>query len=272
MRKRLGQIILVILEYLPIAMTIGFSAYILLLSQTTTLSADDLLLWILSLLGLLATATLVERLGDIHRIEKFTEATYEHLLKHERKPPIDLIFSDRKSLSPLETRLQSAKEIIITGGSLFRLASEYLGYFERKARDGCLLKFLLVDPDSEAARLLAKYVVYEMNAPDIYRDQLRTSLSNLHRLKQRYPDQIELKVCDFVPPFSLLILDPKKEHGSIQVELYTLAVPTRDRPEFTVQAALERYWYNFFLNQFTQMWEQSKTLKSQMEPDVVNSR
>jgi hypothetical protein len=176
-----------------------------------------------------------------------------------------LIFSDRKALPPLETRLQSAKEISIIGGSLFRLASEYLGYFEEKAQNGCAFKFLLLEPESEAARLVAEYVVYELGDNNTYNNQIKTSLFNLQRLKQRYSDLIEIRTYKFVPPLSLLIVDPKKEHGSIQVELYTHAVPTRDRAEFTLQASHEPYWYNFFLRQFEQMWNRANPYKPQSE-------
>jgi len=265
MRKKISNFFLTLLEYLPIFMTIGFSGYIILQSQINYYSNNDLLLWVLSLLGLLATATLVERFGDIRKIKKFAEDTHEYLVKNERKPPIDLVFSDRKALAPLEKRLQSAKEVIITGGSLVRLVSEYLGFFEHKLKEGCSLKFLLINPDSVAAELLAQHVVYETENVFTYKEGVRASLSNLYRLKQAYPSLVEIRVCNFVPPIGLMVVDSPIDESFIQVELFTLKVPTRDRPEFTLKASREPYWYNFFLSQYKQMWTTSSVWTPKQE-------
>src|SRR6266498_4550383 len=147
MRKKAEKVISFLIEHLPLLVTMFFSAYIVSRSQFEAYDTNTLLLWVVSLLGLLATSILVERLSKLRRIENFVEAMHEHLLNQERKPSIDLILSDRKSLPPLESRMQSSREIMISGGSLFRLTSEYIGYFEQKAREGCRMKFLLVKPD-----------------------------------------------------------------------------------------------------------------------------
>jgi len=270
-RKQFEKFLSITVEYLPNILTIGFSVYIVLLSQTVKMSSDELLVWVLSLLGLLATSGLVERMGKLHRIEQFTESTHNYLIKREAKPSLDFIFQNRKSLPPLETRLQSAKEIVIAGGSLSRIVNEYLGYFEHKLQEGCNLKFLLIQPGSEAAKLVAEYVVYEVTDPLIYEGQIQNSLDTLYRLKQRYSNLVDIRTYQSVPPFGLLIIDPTKAHGSIQVELYTYAIPTRDRPEFIVQSSREPYWYKFFLEQFNQMWNQAKPWQPQQQSSSSGS-
>lgn len=260
-RKTIEKTLAVILENLPTVTTIGFSTYIVARSQAIKITADELLLWIVSLLGLLATAILVEKLGKLRRIEHYTELTHDYLIKKGATPSLDTIFLDRKSLPPLEKRLQFSKEVIFTGGSLFRISTEYLGFLEQKAQEGCKLKFLLVEPRSESSRLVAQYVVYEINDPVAYDEQIKNSLINLRKLQQRYEKLVEIRVSQCVPPFGLLITDPTKAHGTVQVEMYTVAVPTRNRPEFTLLKERDPYWHSFFLSQFDQMWNRSTSWK-----------
>jgi hypothetical protein len=261
LRKKIERIITTILENLPTIITICFSSYIVTRSQAVKMTVDELLLWITSILGLLATAILIEKLGKLRRIEHYTELTHEYLIKNGASPSLDAIFLDRKALPPLEKRLQFSKEVIFTGGSLCRISTEYLGFLEQKAQEGCKLKFLLVEPQSTAACLVAQYVVYEINNPTAYDEQIRNSLTNLGKLKQKYEKLVEIKVSQGVPPFGLIAADPRKNHGTVQVELYTLAVPTRNRPEFTLLKDRDPYWYEFFLNQFDQMWDRATDWK-----------
>jgi hypothetical protein len=254
-RKKIEKIIVIILENLPAVTTIGFSTYIVVRSQALKMTVDELLLWIISLLGLLATAILIEKLGKLRRIEHYTELTHDYLIKQGATPSLDAIFLDRKSLSPLEKRLQFSKEVIFTGGSLFRISTEYLGFLEQKAQEGCKLKFLLVEPRSETSRLVAQYIVYEISDPATYDEQIKNSLTNLWKLQQTYEKLVEIRVSQCVPPFGLLITDPTKAHGTIQVEIYALAVPTRNRPEFTLLKDRDPYWHTFFLRQFDKVWD-----------------
>jgi hypothetical protein len=244
-------------ENIPITIAIIVTFYVIRMNQITKMSAEELLSSVLLILGLLAASILLERFGTLRSMAQMTKETHEYLNNNAMKPSVDLVVSDRKSLAPLETRLQPAKEIAITGGSLFRLANEYLGYFEHKAEEGCSLKFMLLHPESEASKLVAEYVVYEVKDYNIYDTQLITSLNNLYGLKQRYGALVEIRTYKSVPPFSLLICDPNKDYGSIMVELYTYKVPTRERPQFTLQRSRDPRWYSVFLQQFNQMWEKA---------------
>ena len=210
-----------LIENLSTVITIAFSAYIVTGSQTTTMTTENLLLWAISLLGLIATSSFIEKLGKLRRIEHHVELIHDYLLNKEGKPSIDSIFLDRKALSPLEQRLQYDKEVTITGGSLARISNEYLGFLEQKAQEGCKLKFLLIAPQSSSSKLIAQYVVYEVNDAVAYDEQIKNSLANLERLRQHYSNLVEIRACQSASPFGLLMIDVTKAHGSIQVELYT---------------------------------------------------
>ena len=246
-----------LIENAPLIIAIIVVFYISIIENIATKTPQDLLTTMIWILGLLATSILLERLLSLRKITLLCKETNDYLIERVMKPSIDSIMSDRKSLLPLENRLQSPTDIAITGGSLFQLAHGYFSFFEQKVKDGCHLRFLMLKPGCEASRLVEKYVVYETHDPDEYNDQLLTALKRLYRLKQQNRNLVEIKTYECVPPFSLLICDPKKDSGSIMVELYTHAVSIRDRPEFVLHALREPRWYSFFLEQFNQMWEEA---------------
>lgn len=245
------------IELIPTFFTVGFAVYVVLLSQTKSIESTKLLEWIITILGLLSTTILIDRFTRLRRIEKHTEETYNFLKDKEGKPSLDDLLINRKQLPPLEQRLKSVKEVMISGGSLFRLTNEYLGLFEEKAKEGCKFKFLLLNPSSEAAKLVATHIVYEIDSYQTYVNYINTALNNLDGLKKKYPTQVEIKIVDFIPSFSLFITDPTKEDGVARVELYTQAVPTRERPQIVLINTREPHWYNFFLSQFNDMWNSS---------------
>ena len=253
-----------IFESIPLVIAIIAAFYMTTIEDISTKASQDLLSSMIKILGLLATSILFERLLSLREIIQLCKGTNDYLIEKEMKPNLDSIISDRKSLPPLEDRLRSATDIAITGGSLFRLADSYSNFFEQKAKEGCLIKFLMLKPGCEASKLVAEHVVYG-TSPSEYDAQLLSALKKLYRLKQKNRNLVEIKTYECVPPFSLLICDPKKESGSIMVELYTHAVSIRDRPEFFLHALHEPRWYNFFLEQFNQMWEKAIPWESSSE-------
>ncbi len=69
MQKRLLNMLLLLIENLPVLLTLGFAAYVIALNEVSPLSSSALLRWILVIIGLLATSEVVERFGRLRRIE-----------------------------------------------------------------------------------------------------------------------------------------------------------------------------------------------------------
>jgi hypothetical protein len=254
MKKYIERTILFVLENLLTLMTIVFSFYIVMRSQVTTMSTDSLLFWIISLLGLLATSMLIERCVKLHKIEKHSEATYNYLIKMDGKPSFDSVMLDRTTQPSLESRLENVREIYMAGGSLVRLTSEYIGLLEKKAKEGCKMKFLLVGPDKEAVKLLAENVVYESNDSKSYSNQIKNSLSQLSRLQKQFPSKIGIKILEYVPPYSMLITNPNDSSSKIDIELYSYAVPARERVRMILTHLREPRSHRFFINQYERLW------------------
>ncbi len=263
MTKKIQKIILTSLEYLPIILTVFFGALFVFKGQEKEISIEKQLNWVVTLLCLLATSILFDRFSKLRRIENQTKELGVQLKKiNSDSMSVDNILLTRKTLPPLEKRLQTSKEVFITGGSLIRLSNEYLGLFENLAKEGCVIKLLLLNPNAPSAKLTADNIVYEIDDFETYQNYIKSSLKSFTKLSKKYPNSIEIKISDFLPSYSFFGVDLSKDYGSIMVEIYTFNEPTRERPHFNLSKMNDPVWFNYFLNQFDKIWEISDSVNS----------
>jgi hypothetical protein len=246
MRKVFGFII----ENIFTLGVLGFSIYIILVNRINKYESNTLLIWIISLVGLLSISLFIERITKLNRIESLAKHAFI-------TPSFDLFFKRRRTQPSIEERLDNSGEILISGGSFIRMTNEYLGYFRTKANEKAKLKFMLVNPNSDAADLLATNVIYEFNDIEKYRNQIQNSLDSLKIIRDEYPEQITIKLSNQVPPFGLMITDPKKRTGNMTVEIFGCALPARDRASIYLKKEQEPQAYDYFINQFDSMWNKS---------------
>lgn len=248
--KQFKRIVLIIasvlFEHITLFATIIASVYILTKSQINVYDNNTLLLWIIGLLGLIATATVSEKYFKLTKIEKGIE-NIQSAVK-SRSLRLDELAFTRKELKPLEARLSQAKKITITGGSLYRLSDEYYAFFESKLKNGCQLEVVMVKPYSNAANLLCDNVVYETKDYTQYSLKISESLQRFLRLKQEYNRNITIRLTENVPPFSLIVTDEDSPNASVKVELYSYSVPTRERMQFEVTRE-DAKSFTFFIDQ-----------------------
>ena len=254
MLKKVLNVLLVITEHAPTILTVFIGAYVVLKNQEKAYEVTKLLEWIITILALIATSMLIERFIRLSKIEKAVEEINTSLKNKSDKASLDGILLNRKQLEPLEERLQFSKNIQIVGASLFRLTTEYMGFFEEKALEGCKFQFLLLNPDCELTKLTATYVVYEIANVETYISNVQTAIENLKKFKTKFSDYVEIKIIDYIPAYSMIITDSEKDIGTIRIEFYPFSVPTRERPHIVLQKSREPVWYKFFQKQFESMW------------------
>lgn len=245
-RRLLFSFLALLSEYITLISTILATAYILISSQYKEYSTEVLLLWTISLLGLIATSIATEKSFKLRKIERGINEIKLNIKGGENS--LDKLFFARRNLSPLEERLNDCSDLIITGGSLARLSDEYYGLFENKLNEGCSIEVILVEPNTEAVRQLCRNIVYETSDCDIYSRKISESIQRFAELKRKFPKGMKILLSDLVPPFSIMAKNLNKEKSIIQVELYSYAVPTRERVEFNVGIE-DSNTYSFFANQ-----------------------
>jgi hypothetical protein len=270
--KNLITKIIPYLEAIPAVSTIISGVYFAIKAQSGTLSTDQILGGILVVVTLMATSLFIDRLTKLNRIEKEVMDASILLKSREEKPSLQNTLSTRKQLGPLETRLENATEIFITGASLFRLSSEYLGLFDKLLDNNCKIKLLLLDPESYSARIVAKNIVYEINDFEVYKSYIISSLNSFSKLKDKYGDRIQIRISEYLPSYSLLGTNCSLPSGKVMVEFYVHKVPTRERPHIEVFRNLDSNWFDFYCGQFSSLWNDSKDYNKSIENlDLFNS-
>lgn len=253
-KEHLLELLIILLQYIPLLGIIVASAYITRASQINSYEVNTLLLWIIEILGFLAASIVIDKYLRISKIEKGVE----QLLSQSAgtSGSIDDYFLTRKESKPLEEKIRLAKTITITGGSLSRLSDEYYGVFEDKLKENCTIQLIMVRPYSSAANLLCDNVVYETEDHDTYSLKVKESLDRFSRLKKEYPSNLSIRLTDNVPPFSLIIINEKLKDAIINVELYSYSVHTRDRIQFKITKKDHRS-FEFFISQLRVLREKS---------------
>jgi hypothetical protein len=211
---------------------------------------------VLALLGLLAIDALVERLEHLERIEGEI-SDVKGLLSP--KISAEVFFKDRASMPDLDERMKGAREICISGLSLMTIGTTHLSIFKRKWAEGCQFKFLLVNPESEAAKIAANTPL-EALTPDRFVLQIQTSLAGLKDLLLESPmgGKAEIRLLNTVPPFSSLIIDGTQPYGVIQVQLYVYRCPLGQYPIFEIHRVRDWRWYDRFYKAFQELWDEAE--------------
>lgn len=199
---------------------------------------------IIALLALLAVDGLTERLSVLEKIESRlgSQLAGEQL-------------RNRARLVSAHDLAQKASEIAFIGVSGISLLVNDLGFFEQKLRAGCKLRFILLDPSSSSLQtwnLLMKVTTTERD--------INTALELLKGLMQteKAKGKCEVRLSKVYPPYAILISDPNKDTGLMNVEFYTYKTTLSDRPHIQLARTQNQYWFDFFRAQFEQMWADSE--------------
>lgn len=199
---------------------------------------------IIALLALLAIDGLTERLSILEKIEsKLGSYTIGEALR-----------SRSQLLSPSEMA-STALEIAFVGVSGISIFVNHLGFFEQKLKVGCKLRFILLDPDSPSLQtwnLMSKVTTTESD--------IRTALELLKGLVQvgKVKGKCEIRLSKVYMPFGMLISDPYKDDGLMNVEFYTYKTTLSDRPHIQLSRSQCKQWYDFYLKQFDEIWSDSQ--------------
>lgn len=203
----------------------------------------------MTILGLLAVTNLGNRHHIQEQLRKFT-SQFPHLLK------------DRSELPSFQVRGQYASEIFIVGVSATTAVTPHLDFFERKMKDGCKLRFLLLDPNSQACQVFSQMSKVPNVKTDI--DQTLRLLELLKKMERTCKGVCEVKLSSVFLPFGLAAFDPDKDTGLMNVEMYAYRRTIGERPHLILDRTNDRKWFEYYQGQYEQLWEDSTTWKPKL--------
>lgn len=254
MKKRIESVIWFLIENGPTILTIGFSGYVIALAQTSSVSVDVTLQWILAVIGLLAISELIERLRKLRRLEELANKTLQAVQsKLGERPSADDFFMTR--LAPIAPYIEKAVDIRLCGATLQRTIRGNIDVFARQLKEGATVQLIIVDPDSPVVDNLVKPGTNLTS--EYFRANSHITIQNVKWLSE-LPDSkgtIELRFFDEEPYFNILAFDPNQEYGTIFVEFYPQRWERGNRPRIELTPGRDEYWFSFFKRQFDRLWQ-----------------
>ncbi|RIK73280.1 hypothetical protein DCC62_17710 [candidate division KSB1 bacterium] len=202
---------------------------------------------IVTLLALIAVDALVERMSLLEKISARVE-----------KWPEEEVLRDRSKLNRMEELAAGATEIWAAGISLVSIIRPYDNFYLQKLRDGCNLRFLLLDPNSKAAEVWNK----KQQTPTAKKD-IKLSLQSLDNLikHRNLKGKCEVRLAQAFLPFSLVIVNGQKDYGKMTVEMLAYKKNLHDRPHLQLTKRDHEKWFRFFSDQFEILWQDSSERK-----------
>lgn len=172
---------------------------------------------------------------------------------------------------PLQDRWKYAKEIIIVNYCATTFLVPYIAsdivyerdkqfLFQTKMRSGTLFKFVIVRPNSWAAKEAAKNKMQVMASQNIEKkDVFAMSLDSLNEMKKTYGDRLQYKLTDIALPYAAIQVINDSEHrylDHIKIDLYSPLSLDYERRSFMVRAGDDNY--TFFSNNIVAIWNEAK--------------
>jgi hypothetical protein len=218
---------------------------------------------LLALLAVFALDMLIERLGYLDRIEAQLVSIAD---KIEPQVSMDNLLRPRVAMPPFQLSLQY-EEIWIAGKNLLGLLNYYEREIQQAAVDGKRFRFLIIHPDnaSLASALAASSLAHP--SASITAQHSQEALARFERIVGGAPqDAVEVRLADYIPPHSYQILDGRKPHGRMFVEMFGYKISSGERLHFCLARAKDSQAFNFHLVQFERMWEDATPFLGHQEP------
>lgn len=251
MLKRIQPIVIAI----TLIGTVAFSAAVSFLSEINEYPDNQLLKWVLIILTFIGGTLLIERFFSTRAIEQGINEIQQRILKGT--PGCLQTRDQRMKLSEMGIDAQMI-DILAWTGNVFM--HEYEGFMRRRIQQGCQIRFIVLDPDSEAVRL----IIENGNRYPIDND-IRTTIGLCSEFAQSLSGargSFELRKTKWIAPYGLVIVDKNLPGAALSLGLHpvSLKVSASDQRYITLGANESREHYNYFTAQFDDLWTNSQTV------------
>jgi hypothetical protein len=156
--------------------------------------------------------------------------------------------------------LSSARTVYFWGVSFSRMIPHVRDALERGLKAGLQVRFLILKPNSEAVRM------------DAFRDPfqdakrinlaLEATISDLSILASKAisPARLEIRVIDYLPPWTIMAFDPRLPNGQVFVSLMTFRSANENRPTFRLKSPNDGEWVRIIIDQFDELWKEAEAI------------
>jgi hypothetical protein len=151
--------------------------------------------------------------------------------------------------------ISSSKELFIVGITLNRTITTLYSELEQKLKNGQSIKILLVEPSSEATKLIPQRI-YRPISDKRLSEKILDTITLACELHSLAPDRFEIRTINFPIPFGCFASNIELKNGSIYLEYYSYKTST-DLPCVVVYEKIDPHWYNVYKTEVLNLWNAS---------------
>lgn len=205
---------------------------------------------VLATLALVSIGILVNRRenSEIRRTLSSLESTQN---------PSETLLRNDYDVSQLPNLVRHARKVLFCGinfTSHIPLLREDLEY---GLQVGLEARFLMMKPHGRAIPTAA--FRSRTQDPNDISSTCEKNLTRLDRLSRKATSgKLEYRVVDFLPPYTIIVIDPDLPSGKMYVRLSSFRTPNKERPTLEIAKRDDNEWFQFFVNQFELMWAASE--------------
>jgi hypothetical protein len=190
---------------------------------------------------------------------------YNITVPEQQETDFDTLLNDRTNFPPFTETIKGATQLWIYAASAVNILTvdtiEAIRQGILEKADG-EFRIVVQDPaEEEAVRIAIRQLDDSL---DYQVQHLPSDIQQtLHRLRTiatwNSRGQFAYRLLDYSPGFSIVAIDPQKQHGQIIVEFYGFHnVQTTGRMHIILTRASSEYWYNYWVSQFEYIWNASR--------------
>lgn len=208
-----------------------------------------------------------------HHIEKELKQSLKELMNQQNQSRLSdtiIPFGDR--VQEINRGLTQADEVWILSRTCQRLWVDYQDELQNIARRNGL-KLLLLDPSNGAFNMIEKSTIWQQPGDgDRHKIEVSHFVSRLDCVRKTLElNNFEMRVIDYLPAWTLILINPRRNDGVVYVEMATYRAHSRKRPSFVLNCDLDNHLYDQFRNEFEQMWDDAKPAWNQTQSTLINN-
>jgi hypothetical protein len=250
-------------------LTMVIAAPIAILSYFQTVEPQFVSTAILSVLFLIACGLLVNRETNNH-LQQTTEKVWERM----QKPPIEEVLVPYKTwMDDIEASLDLAKEVWVLSRTCTRFWEDYKAQLQGILQHKGRIRLMLVDPRNGALQMIANSAElarsHEISGqflkpiPEnsnnhlaLLRAQVQDFVQHIASMSEQVGNgRLALRIINYLPAHTLVIINGQSEQGLIFVELGTFQSNGRNRPTFSLLKSKDKQLFNLYREEFLAMWD-----------------
>ncbi|MEU8048451.1 hypothetical protein [Micromonospora haikouensis] len=176
-------------------------------------------------------------------------------------------FVEQDDLIEISRLIQHAQDEVWLWGTTLSMHIPFLDIYlgQALARD-VRVKVLLICPGGAAMSMLAFRAGPAWGLKNL-EEHLAINLGLLDRRLEQ-GNALEVRLVDYLPPYTLYAYDPGLDGGSMDLRLGSFGGQHELRPTFRLIRKREGEWFDYFYEQFTSVWNAADQYRRGQAPDA----